>query len=1001
MHAGSAIDGILEREDCTLTDLLDEDDVLQECKANNRKLIDFLVDQKVMEEMVTLVIKEPDEDADEKSKYKHPNTACNLLTSDVIQIVDKLASETSLLDQLWSFLDTEKRLNSLLASFFSKVMATLLKSKTEMMLEYIRGKLNAIQLFLDHIDTSAIMDLILVLTSCCEAPEQRASLMSWLEQEKLIPRLMGLIDPSVHESKQSNASQTLCEMLRMCRENGLLQPNDTNLPDHLLHMLEDPSLISQLLSNILKSSDSDDALIHGINYILTLLEPRSQVSEDSPLGFTVFIPEKSVPAALNVTSLVEAIVPSLPRLHELLENPSSIDPIEMTIGTLSPPFGNARLQIVRLITALLVTNIPEVYAQLAQLSTLKIVIDLFFHYDLNNFLHLQVEQAVKSVLSSPIAIESNNSVQNTSVFASLFQECRLLQRIVQAGEEDAVTQGQPRTRRKGYMGHLTRIASDLLKEAEVQPRIKAAIEELTEEDSQRWTDFVAGPFAEVRRKNEMDLGGKRPVMSSFDESGEEDDFGGPVSRQMQIQDSSLQQAYTHYQMQQMSSEFVESLGFDDDDFPPSEESATAKFDRIQFFDFSTLADEDNPGAALFEACCQERIRPYGEPDEDEVWEEKELTFAETTQEEIVGMGIERADDMARSESTSSDDQAFLRDEREARNEVDGSFSTRVTITQHEELEEDEMEIEFEMMNWPPKTEKPNSHDQLVDMDTSIPDWAREPVAAQQQAGWADFDNLDVSPFGDAVTVTSTEGQSSSASKYTAEIAEEVMGKVDETDRGNEEVGTDDDSDDSDERSGSYSFITEEEVEEAASSNAINQLPVATNGEPVEAKPELPEIRTELVDVNITVNDLEVDRVTETPMDDGVVSQNTEEINNVEDTLSDKTTTNSRTSTEEESPAQDSSSTSEDTGHAEESTEVPDEDLQQNYVFLSSSGMMKEDRDGSVEDSNMGAHQGKSVGDSQEASRSRDIEKARDEARQAMELYESTTNENDTNENDTE
>ena len=42
-----------------------------------------------------------------------------------------------------------------------------------------------------------------------------------------------------------------------------------------------------------------------------------------------------------------------------------------TIGTLEPPLGNTRLQVARLIAALLLTNTHTVNKELCQLSTLK------------------------------------------------------------------------------------------------------------------------------------------------------------------------------------------------------------------------------------------------------------------------------------------------------------------------------------------------------------------------------------------------------------------------------------------------------------------------------------------------------------------------------------------------------------------------------------------------------------------------------------------------------
>lgn len=63
---------------------------------------------------------------------RYPNTACELLTSDVSQINDALAGNEELVKKLYGFLDTEKRINPLLASFFSKVMGLLIARKSEM-----------------------------------------------------------------------------------------------------------------------------------------------------------------------------------------------------------------------------------------------------------------------------------------------------------------------------------------------------------------------------------------------------------------------------------------------------------------------------------------------------------------------------------------------------------------------------------------------------------------------------------------------------------------------------------------------------------------------------------------------------------------------------------------------------------------------------------------------------------------------------------------------------
>ena len=60
-----------------------------------------LIKPENLEELVNLCTQEPSDDGDEKLRYKYPNTACELLTSDVSDIYDRLMEETALMDKVW------------------------------------------------------------------------------------------------------------------------------------------------------------------------------------------------------------------------------------------------------------------------------------------------------------------------------------------------------------------------------------------------------------------------------------------------------------------------------------------------------------------------------------------------------------------------------------------------------------------------------------------------------------------------------------------------------------------------------------------------------------------------------------------------------------------------------------------------------------------------------------------------------------------------------------
>lgn len=70
LHTTSHIDQLLDREDVTLRELMEEDDVLQECKAQNRRLLLFLSQEHCMQELVSLITTEPPADLEERSRFK-------------------------------------------------------------------------------------------------------------------------------------------------------------------------------------------------------------------------------------------------------------------------------------------------------------------------------------------------------------------------------------------------------------------------------------------------------------------------------------------------------------------------------------------------------------------------------------------------------------------------------------------------------------------------------------------------------------------------------------------------------------------------------------------------------------------------------------------------------------------------------------------------------------------------------------------------------------------
>lgn len=723
LNTTSHVDKLLDKEHVTLQELMDEDDLLQECKAQNRKLLDFLCRQQCMEELVGLITQDPPLDMEEKVRFKFPNTACELLTCDVPQISDRLGEDESLLRLLCNFLDREPPLNPLLASFFSKTIGNLIVRKTEQVIAFLKKKDKFISLVLKHIGTSALMDLLLRLVSCVEPAGLRQEVLNWLNEEKIIQRLVELIHPSQDEDRQSNASQTLCDIIRLGRDQGS-QLQEATEPDPLLTALESQDCVEQLLKNMFDGDHTESCLVSGTQVLLTLLETRRAGTECAVDSFSQGL-ERSFTVS---SSVLHGLEPRLKDFHQLLLRPPKKKAILTTIGVLEEPLGNARLHGARLMAALLHTNTPSINQELCRLNTMDLLLDLFFKYTWNNFLHFQVELCVAAILShaaagaggpeskeepprrdgnavrDPETPQPATSLPENTMVTHLFQKCCLVQRILEAWEANDHTQAAGGMRR-GNMGHLTRIANAVVQNLErgpVQTHISEVIRGLPADCRGRWESFVEETLVETNRRNTMDL------------------------------------AFSEYQIQQMTANFVDQFGFNDEEFADQDDNISAPFDRIAEINFSIDAEEDSPSAALFEACCGDRIQPFDDDEEEDIWEDQETRGATRV------MARARFGAPLAADSCSKKDLEHRGRERKVDWEADGDAPAAGTASAPAPAQNKGLPLQGDSeagTAWMAVFDEPAAPGVARDVGSSV--WAAG-AAAPEEKGWAKF--ADFQPF---------------------------------------------------------------------------------------------------------------------------------------------------------------------------------------------------------------------------------------------------------------
>lgn len=180
--------------------------------------------------------------------------------------------------------------------------------------------------------------------------------------------------------------------------------------------------MSLLLDHILGEEKSESAIVGGIQVLLTLLDVNKsnipKYDSQNIYNSSSYDETNDLEHRQKVTqSTVKTIQKRLKDFHNLLINPPKKRQIVTTFGVLEQPLGNTRLQVARLLAAVISTNNTDAMQELIDLDTMQVLLDLFFKYQWNNFLHTQVEMCVSSALKGTQENgESNELCQHVSFY---------------------------------------------------------------------------------------------------------------------------------------------------------------------------------------------------------------------------------------------------------------------------------------------------------------------------------------------------------------------------------------------------------------------------------------------------------------------------------------------------------------------------------------------------------------------------------------------------------
>uniref|UniRef100_A0A803Q2V7 SIT4 phosphatase-associated family protein n=1 Tax=Cannabis sativa TaxID=3483 RepID=A0A803Q2V7_CANSA len=462
------VETILDKDNFTLEELLDEDEIIQECKALNGRLINFLRERTQVEQLIRYIVEEAPEDADRSRSVKFPFIACEIFTCEVDIILKTLVEDEELMGLLFSFLEPKHTHSPFLAGYFSKVVICLLLRKTAPFLSYIQAHREIMQKLVDLIGITSIMEVLIRLIGLMNICINYTDAVQWIQDTNVLEMIVDKFSSSDSPEVHANAAETLCAITRFA-------------PAGLSAKISSPSFVGRLFRHALEESRPKSVLNNSLTICITLLDPKRlnmgayhMFGRQMTLGSTVTANPETV----------EGMLESLGDLLKLLDVSSSDNILLTTYGKLQPPLGKHRLKIVEFISVLLAVGSEAAEKELIRLGALQRISDLFFEYPYNNFLHHHVENIINSCLES----------KNAPLVEHILRDCNLVGKILEAEKNTTLTADSNKPTvpaegrslpRIGNIGHITRLSNKINQLGNTNSDVQALLQANSE-----WSDHT-------------------------------------------------------------------------------------------------------------------------------------------------------------------------------------------------------------------------------------------------------------------------------------------------------------------------------------------------------------------------------------------------------------------------------------------------------------------------------------------------------------------------------
>jgi len=473
----SSIDKILDGDNPTIEQLLNDDEILSEMKGQNKKLIDFLIIPANLNRVLSYVTDEHTELGQDK-QYRYSYISFEILCSDSYTLCETIF-QSSVLDGLLNFWYKSAPLNHHLAGYVYRIINFLLTKRKSEVIQLMKQKEQFLEKLISHIYNAAAVELLIKIVACDDTETVTAD---WLASNGFIRTLVEKLSPNSDEITNENVGQILANIVVIS-----LQSHSMGGDDVLLQQLEDENVLRSLVKNIFADSQST-ALLHGSIILVELIRKNSSDSYEPSLD------TKSLPLILQI------LLENLEQINSYLKN-SPQNSLATSSGSIVP-LGMHRMKLIELFGMLISTRYCAIFNKILETDLFDTCFTLFFDLPCNNFLHTIVARAFQIILDC----------RQTELVVKLLQNSRVPTLFAKAGIA-ASKLDQNSNKRPGYMGFISSLTGQLIRIAEEIPIVNEILLECD-----LWEDYVQGDFAQMVYLESKPLGGTSHCSDSESES---------------------------------------------------------------------------------------------------------------------------------------------------------------------------------------------------------------------------------------------------------------------------------------------------------------------------------------------------------------------------------------------------------------------------------------------------------------------------------------------------